>query len=367
MRGRDNTQISMMCALNPEDMIPRSHPLRSIKKVVQDALEGIDSELEGMYSKFGRASIPPERLLKSMILMALFSVRSDRQLCEQVHYNLLFRWFLNMEMTEQVWDHSTFSHNRARLMEHRIARRLFESVLHTASVQGLVSEEHFSVDGTLIEAWASMKSFVPKDKSDDSDDSEGSDSNRWVNFRGQKRSNDTHESKTDSEARLMRKGAGKEAKLSFSGHALMENRNGLVVDFEVTEANGTAEREVGLKMLKAKKAKRKSVRITVGADAGYNVKGFVAQCRRHGITPHVARGRKAKGAIDGRTTRHCGYGVSQRIRKRVEEVFGWVKTIGGLAKSRFVGIDKTDLAATMAVTALNAMRIAKLTANVPTG
>lgn len=355
MRGRPDPQLSMLCALNPEELIPAQHPIRAIKSVVDAALVNIDAQLEAMYAEGGRPSVPPERLLKAMLLMAFFSIRSDRQLCEQVRYNLMYRWFLDMNMTDVVWDRTVFSHNRERLIEHRVARELFASVVGQARERGLVSEEHFSVDGTLIEAWSSMKSFRPKDENDDDQDSNG-----WGNFRGTKRSNDTHESKTDPESKLMRKGLGKEAKLSYSGHVLMENRNGLVVDIRVAEANGTAEREVAIEML----GDLGRHGITVGADRGYDTRDFIRRCRGLGITPHVAQYRHGNGrrrsAIDARTTRHPGYSTSQRIRKRIEETFGWMKEYGGLRRTRFKGRSRTDLLATLVATALNALRVAKL-------
>ncbi|MFT5357891.1 MAG: transposase [Polyangiales bacterium] len=283
MRGRVDNQVSMMCLINPEDVVPDRHPLREIKKLADEALASIDEQLEPMYAESGRPSIPPERLLKSMLLMALYSVRSDVKLCEQIQYNLLFRWFLDMTMTEKVWDRSTFSHNRDRLIEHDIGRALFGAVVDEAKRRKLVSTEHFSVDGTLIEAHASMKSFRPKDETDSDDDqgtvsSTGSRSNRWVNFRGKKRSNDTHESKTDPDARLMRKGYGKEAKLSYSGHILMENRNGLVVDLRIEKATGYAERDAAIDMLESLGGTK---RITVAADRGYARVGFLSAMPRH--------------------------------------------------------------------------------------
>jgi transposase len=362
MRGRVDNQVSMMCLINPEDVVPDGHPLREIKKLADDALASIDEQLEPMYAESGRPSIPPERLLKSMLLMALYSVRSDVQLCEQIQYNLLFRWFLDMTMTEKVWDRSTFSHNRDRLIEHDIGRALFGAVVDEAKRRKLMSTEHFSVDGTLIEAYASMKSFRPKDESDPDDDqgaggSTGSRSNRWVNFRGKKRSNDTHESKTDPDARLMRKGYGKEAKLSYSGHILMENRNGLIVDLRIEKATGYAERDAAIDMLESLGGTK---RITVAADRGYDTKDFSARCRAIRVTPHVAQNTSRRSSIDERTTRHEGYKWSQRIRKRVEEPFGWMKTIGGLRRTRFCGIPRTTLAATLSLTALNILRIVNL-------
>lgn len=335
--------------LNPEEVVPADHPLREVKALADEALRRLDAQFERMYAQKGRPSVPPERLLKSMLLMALYSVRSDRQLCEQVQYNLLFRWFLDMDMTEAVWDRSTFSHNRERLLEHDVARELFGAVVEQARERGLVSAEHFSVDGTLVEAWASKKSFRPKDDDDD-------DQNGWGDFRGKKRSNDTHESKTDPEAKLMRKGNGREAKLSYMAHALMENRHGLLVDFCVTEANGYAEREAALDMLDAQPPAAKR---TMGGDAGYDAREFVEQCRARGVTPHVAQ--KPRSAIDQRTTRFAGYEASQRVRKRIEQVFGWGKCVGGLARSRFKGRRRTELGALFVGIAYNLLRLSKLT------
>jgi transposase len=331
----------MLALLNVEKLIPKDHPLRAIKRLADEALNGLSRSLSSMYGKTGRPSVPPERLLKGMLLLALYSIRS--------RYNFLFRWFLDMDMVEEPFDHCAFSDNRDRFLQHDAAGKFFRKVVDQAQAAGLMSAEHFSVDGTLIEAWASMKSFRPKDEDDDDRDSNG-----WSDFRGQKRKNDTHESKTDPEAKLMRKGKGKEAKLSFAGHALMENRNGLVQDLEVTEANGTCERDAALDML--------DVNIegpaTVGADAAYDTKDFVAQCRDREVTPHVAQ--KKNSAIDGRTTRHDGYNASQKVRKRIEQVFGWLKTIGGLRKSRYKGRAKTELYVLMAGSAYNLLRMAKL-------
>jgi transposase len=348
MRGRNEEQVSMLCALNPEDLVPQDHPLREVKALADEALKQVDAELEAMYAERGRPSIPPERLLKSMLLMALYSVRSDRMLCEQLQYNLLFRWFLDMDMTERVFDRTVFSHNRERLLEHDVARVLFGAVVEQARKRKLVSSEHFSVDGTLIEAWASKKSFRPKDDDDD-------DRNGWGDFRGKKRSNETHESKTDPEAKLARKGNGREAKLSYMGHALMENRHGLLVDFDVTEANGYAERQAALTMLDRLPER---TRRTLAADGGYDTYEFVEQCRQRGITPHVAQ--KPYSGVDGRTTRWPGYAVSQRVRKRIEQTFGWGKCVGGLARSRFKGRRRTELSALLIATAYNLLRISRL-------
>jgi transposase len=368
MRGRDPKQSSMLCLLSPEDRVPAEHPLRGIKKLVEQALGELSAVFDDMYSEGGRYSIPPERLLKSMVLMALYTVRSERLFCEQLDYNLLFRWFLNMDMVEPSFDHSTFSKNRERLLAHDVSGQFFAAVVAQARAAGLMSNEHFSVDGTLIEAWASMKSFRPKDERDDDDHQtrgggrtgKQGKSNRWVNFRGEKRSNDTHESKTDPQARLMRKGLGKEARLSFSGHALMENRNCLLVDFRIAEATGTAEREVAATMLDP--LTRESL-CTLGGDKGYDVRGFVHECRRRGFTPHVAQyggAPRRRSAIDARTTRHPGYRVSQRIRMRIEEAFGWIKTVGNLRRSRWRGVARTQLAAHLTAATYNLVRISQL-------
>lgn len=339
----------MLCLISPESRVPREHPLRDIKKLADAALRELSPIFDAMYAEIGRPSVPPERLLKSMLLIALYSIRSERQYCEQLEYNLLFRWFLDMDMIEEAFDASTFSRNRERLMEHEVAAMFFATVREQAS--DLMSREHFSTDGTLLQAWASLKSFRPKDSDDD-------DNNGWGGFRGQPRSNDTHESKTDPEAKLARKGHGQEAKLCFAGHALMDNRNGLLVDLQVREANGSAERETALSMLQ----EHASEGATVGADRGFDTRDFVRRCRQAGVTPHVAQFENARrsSAIDGRTTRHAGYSMSQRIRKRIEQVFGWIKTVGGMRRTRFRGRRRTQLAAYFVGAAYNLLRIAKL-------
>ena len=350
MRGSQSRQTSLVCLVDLEKLIPQNHPLRAIKPLADDTLKRLSRSLDRMYSKTGRPSVPPEQLLKGMLLIALYSIRSEVQFCEQLRYNFLFRWFLDMDMVEEPFDHCAFSDNRDRLIQHEATAKFFRKVVERAEEAGLMSDDHFSVDGTLIEAWASMKSFRPKDGDDDDNDSNG-----WSDFKGKKRSNETHESKTDPEAKLMRKGHGKEAKLSFSGHALTENRNGLVKDLQVTEANGRCEREAALEMLDAHVDRG----ATVGADSAYNTKDFVAECRDRGVTPHVA-GKLKHSAIDGRTTRHSGYEASQKVRKRIEQVFGWLKTIGGLRKSRYRGRAKTQLYAFMAGAAYNLLRMTKL-------
>ncbi len=358
MRGRQEKQASMLCLMNVEEQIPDDHPLREIKKLADSALKRMNRTFERMYSKGGRPSVPPERLLKAMVLMALFSIPSERRLCEQLRYNLLFRWFLDMDMVEEPFDHCAFSDNRERLMKHEVARKFFGHVFDEAKRRRLTSADHFSVDGTLIEAWASMKSLRPKDEEGDDNDGNG-----WADFKGTKRSNETHGSKTDPEAKLKRKGRGKEAKLSFAVHALMENRNGLVADVRVSEASGTCETTVALEMLAnlPPRARRR----TVGADKGYDTRGFVSGCRKLGFTPHVAQYEKGRGrrgsAIDRTTTRHPGYKASQRIRKRIEQIFGWEKTTGAHRKSRYKGIARTGLFATVVLAAYNLLRISRLT------
>jgi transposase len=349
MRGKSSEQPSMLCLISLESRVPSEHPLREIKKLADAALRELSPVFDAMYAEAGRASVPPERLLKSMLLIALYSVRSERQLCEQLEYNLLFRWFVDMNMLEPAFDASTFSTNRERLMEHKVATLFFATIQEQASE--LMSGEHFSVDGTLLEAWASMKSFRPKDDDD-------GDNNGWGDLRGQKRSNETHESRTDPEAKLMRKGNGREAKLSYAAHALMENRNGLLVALEVSEANGTCERETALSMLE----EHAPSGATVGGDRGYDTRDFVERCRDAGVTTHVAQhqNERRRSAIDRRTRRHRGYAISQPIRKRTEQVFGWIKTVGGLRRTRFKGRARTQLAAYMVGAAYNLMRIAKL-------
>ena len=338
----------MLCLISLESRVPSDHPLQDIKKLADAALKELSPVFDAMYAETGRPSVPPERLLKSLLLIALHSIRSERQFCEQLEYNLLYRWFVDMDMLEASFDPSTFSRNRERLMEHEVATLFFAVVREQAA--DLMSSEHFSVDGTLIEAWASLKSFRPKGDTDD-------DNNGWGDFRGQKRSNETHESKTDPEAKLMRKGNGREAKLSFAAHALMENRNGLLVDVAVSEANGTCEREAALSMLE----QHAPPGATVGADRGYDTRDFVGRCRDAQVTPHVAQfeNERRSSAIDRRTTRHRGYAISQQIRKRIEQIFGWIKTVGGLRRTRFKGRARTQLAAYIVGAAYNLLRIAK--------
>jgi transposase len=358
MRGHDTKQATMFSVVSPEHRVPQDHPLRPIKAMADEVLASMSRTFSRMYSKVGRPSIPPERLLKAQILIALYSVRSDRMFCEQLDYNLLFRWFLDMNMDERSFDHSSFTKNRDRLLEHDVAGEFFAAVVEKAQGLGLMSSEHFTVDGTLIEAWASLKSFRPKDEKPEDRDPPDDPGNPTVNFHGEKRSNETHASTTDPEARLARKGNNQEAKLCFSAHALMENRNGLLVDLRIDHATGIAERESALALLAENVD---AADATVGGDKGYNQRAFVDGCRELGITPHVAE--KAKyNAIDRRTSRHEGYSISMRIRKRIEEIFGWAKTIGGFRRTRFHGVARTQQAGYFVGAAYNLLRIANLSA-----
>ena len=355
MRGRPNPQRSMLAIVDLEERVPRDHPLRRIKAVADAALERLSPEFDRMYARVGRASVPPERLLKASLLIALYSVRSERAFCEELEYNLLYRWFLDMDLMERSFDATVFTKNRQRLMDHDVGRALFDEVVWAADGEGLLSDEHFSVDGTLIEAAASLKSFRPKEGAPPpTDDDPGNPS---VDFRGERRRNETHASTTDPEARLLRKGPGKEARMAFLGHALMENRHGLLMDFTVSPATGTAERDAVPELLDGLRERGYRPR-TLGADRGYDTKDCVKAIRSRRVTPHVAQ--KKQSAIDGRTTRHAGYGVSLRIRKRVEEVFGWMKTVGGLRRTRYRGVDRTGLAGYLVATAYNLVRMANL-------
>jgi transposase len=361
MRGADDKQASMFSIVSPERRIPADHPLRRIKAMADEILSGLSTTFDAMYSNIGRPSIPPERLLKSQILIALYTVRSDRQFCEQLDYNLLFRWFLDMNADEPTFDASSFSRNRDRLLDHDVAGKFFAAVVDQARGAHLMSHDHFTVDGTLIEAWASLKSFKRKDEKPDDREPPDDPGNPTVNFHGEKRSNATHESTTDREARLARK-KGKESKLSYSAHALMENRNGLIVDFRVDEANGFAERRTALAMLSDNVVKDR--RITVGGDKGYDTTDFAHDCRAINVTPHVAQTSdvRRRSAIDDRTTRHAGYLVSMRKRKLVEEIFGWMKTVGNFRRTRFKGLRRTQLAATIVAAAYNMLRVCRLVA-----
>ncbi len=361
MRGTHERQATMLSIISPEQRVPQDHPLRRIKAMADKELHRLSPVFDKMYSSTGRPSIPPERILKSMLLIALYSVRSERQFCEQLDYNLLFRWFLDMNTIEDSFDATVFTKNRERLMEHEVGCIFFDAIVKKARTSGLMSDDHFTVDGTLIDAWASLKSFRPKDETSADRPSDGDPGNPSVDFHGEKRTNDTHCSTTDPESLLMRKGKGKEAKLSYGTHALMENRNGLLVDIKVTPATRSSEWEAAEDMLRRQNRKRIKP-ATVAGDKGYDTKGFVSMLRKRDIVPHVACNSKRRGgsAIDGRTTRHSGYAISQRIRKRVEEIFGWMKTTGGFKKTRYKGRDKTQLAAWFVGAAYNLLRMAKL-------
>ena len=359
MRGRHDPQVTMLAFIDLETRVPPDHPLRIIKKLADQALKALSPDLERMYATVGRPSIPPERLVKSSLLIALYSVRSERAFCEQLDYNLIFRWFLGMNPVEPSFDPTTFTKNRERLLQHRVGQTLFDEVVLEADRQGLLSDEHFTVDGTLIEAAASLKSFKPKE-GDSPKTTDLDPGNPSVDFHGERRSKATHQSTTDPEARLLRKGKGKEAKLVFMAHALMENRNGMLVDFQTTQATGTAEQDT-VPVLVDQAKKRGFHPKTMGGDKGYDTGGCVADLRRRGVTPHVAQNTKGRSsAIDGRTTRHAGYAISQRIRKRVEEIFGWMKTVGGFRRTRYRGLDRTGLAGYLVATAYNLVRMVKL-------
>ncbi len=364
MRGTSESQPMIIAYINLEERVPADHPLRKIKAMADQELQGLSPLFDKMYSHTGRPSIPPERVLKSLLLIALFSVRSERQFCEQLAYNLLYRWFLDMELMDESFDPTVFTKNRERLLSHEVGRRFFDAIVRRAREAGLMSDEHFTVDGSLIEAWASLKSFRPKGEDRGDRPSDGDSSNPSIDFHGEKRSNETHESQTDPESRLTRKGKGKEAKLTFAAHALMENRNGLLVDLSVTCATGTSEEEAAQAMLR-RQARRGIKPRTLGGDKGYDRRGFVSFLRSRKITPHIAQNLERRGgsAIDGRTTRHEGYGVSQWVRKKVEEIFGWMKAIGGFRKTHYKGVRRTHLAGWFVGAAYNLMRIAKLMPN----
>jgi transposase len=357
MRGADRQTAQLFSYLSPEGMVPQDHPLRVIRALANAALERLSPAFEKMYSAIGRPSIPPEHLLRALLVQAFFTVRSERQLMEQLTYNMMFRWFVGLSMDAPVWDVTVFTKNRDRLLEGDIARAFLAALLADPRVAPLLSDDHFSVDGTLIEAWASMKSFRPKDGSG-APPGEGRNGER--DFRGESRSNETHASTTDPDARLCKKAAGQASKLCHMGHVVMENRNGLVVETNTTLATGTAEREAAGEMMEELSGGR---RITVGADKAYDTADFVAEMRRQGVTPHVAQNNKnRRSAIDGRTTRHPGYKVSQRIRKRIEEVFGWMKTVGGQRKTRFRGTARVGWMFTLGAAATNLVRLPKLLA-----
>ena len=343
----------MFSYLSAEERVPSNHPLRAVRQVADKVLAELSKLFARMYSQIGRPSIPPEKLLRALLLQVLYTVRSERMLMEQLNYNLLFRWFVGLNLDEEVWDVTVFTKNRDRLLEAEVAKEFFGLVVAEAQALNLMSDEHFTVDGTLLEACASLKSFQNRDGEPSTPPEDPG--NPTVDFHGETRRNDTHVSRTDPDALLARKGAGKEAKLSYSGHVLMENRNGLIADVEVLHATGTAERDAALLMLEALPGDHP---VTVGADKGYDTKDFVEEARNLKATPHVAQ--KKHSAIDGRTTRHAGYGVSQQKRKRVEEIFGWMKTIGGMRKLRHRGLQLVGWMFTFAAAAYNLVRIRNL-------
>ena len=357
MRSNDSQHTTMWTTVSTEDLVPSDHPLREIRVMVNAALDELSPTFAKLYSAFGRPSIAPEKQLRAILLQMLYTVRSERQLMEQLRYNMLFRWFVGLSIDERIWDVTVFTKNRERFLNGEIAQRFFQAVVAQARAAGLLSDEHFTVDGTLIEAWASHKSFQPKD---DQQPPTGGDagSNPTVDFKGTKRSNQTHQSTTDPDARLYRKSKNTGAYLGYLGHALMENRNGLVVDGLLTSATGTAERDAALEMIDRLGG---SQRITLGADKGYDTASFIEELRARGVTPHVAQNTSnRRSAIDARTTRHCGYEVSQRKRKRVEEIFGWQKVVGGIRKVKVRGLDHVGSVFTYALAAFNLVRMRKL-------
>jgi transposase len=359
MRGEDTQQNAMFSYLSPEQRVPQDHPLRKLRPLADQALKKLSRRFAGMYARVGRPSIPPEKLLRALLLQVLYTVRSERLLMEQLDYNLLFRWFVGLNMDDAVWDATVYSKNRERWLEGDVAEAFFKEVLGIAKEQDLLSDEHFTVDGTLIEAWAGQKSFKKKDAEEASapPDDPG---NPTVSFHGEKRSNQTHQSTTDPEARLYKKSKGSEAKLAYLGHVLMENRNGLVVEPRLTLASGRAEREAALEMIQARSG---PVRITVGGDKNYDTEDWVRQVRACGATPHVAQNNTHRSsAVDVRTTRHAGYAISQKKRKRVEEIFGWMKTVALMRKVRHRGRKRVAWMFTWAAAAYNLVRIRNLMA-----
>ncbi len=373
MRGTIMRQVTFL-TLTPDQLIPPDHPIRRVKPLVDTALAKLSPVFDAMYAESGRPSIPPEHLLKACLLMAFYSIRSERQFCERLHYDLLFKWFLDLNVEDPAFDQSSFAKNRERLLEHDVSRQFFEAVLQLARQQHLLSSQHFTVDGTLLESWASLKSFKPRgpNRGGQRKPMRGrrrkppaaSGSNPEVNFHGEKRSNLTHVSSTDHEARLAKKGPGREARLSFAGHLLMENRHGLAVEVLVTPATGTAEREAAVTMLKQLRRRHRRRRLTLGADKAFDTADFVADLRDLNVTPHVAQNITTQrgSRIDGRTVRQAGYAISQRLRKRIEEIFGWLKAIAGGRKLRYRGVRRNQLWADLATAAFNLVRIGNLMA-----
>ena len=385
MRGTDKTSGSLFSYVDLKERIPPQHPLRKIRQVVNDALASLDAEFEALYTDFGRPSIPPERLIRASLLQILFSVRSERQLMEQMDYNLMFRWFVGLGIDDPVWVPTVFTKNRDRLLSTEISRKVMAAILAHREVAPLLSDEHFSVDGTLVKAWASMKSFQPKadiappddegpgdpPASDTTPDTAASETdpmprntkahrNAEVDFRGEKRSNATHASTTDPDARLYKKSPGTGATLCFIGHALMENRNGLIVQGDLTKADGHAERKAALDMVH-RHSPGSTRRLTLGADKGYDAGGFVSDLRKACVTPHVAQ-KSRYSAIDGRTTRHAGYALSQKHRKKIEEAFGWAKTVGGMAQTMYRGVERVRSRFILTMAANNLARLPRLLA-----
>ena len=387
MRGMDETSGSLFSYVDLEERIPARHPLRKVRQVVNDALASLDAEFESLYTDFGRPSIPPERLIRASLLQILFSVRSERQLMEQMDYNLMFRWFVGLGIDDPVWVPTVFTKNRDRLLSTEMSRKVMAAILAHREVAPLLSDEHFSVDGTLVKAWASMKSFQPKAEtappdedgpgdppaSDTTPDPAASETpaeidpmprntkphrNAEVDFKGEKRSNATHASKTDPDARLYKKSPGTGAMLCFMGHALMENRNGLIVQGDLTQAEGHAERKAALNMVH-RHSPGSTRRLTLGADKGYDAGGFVRDLRQACVTPHVAQ-KSRYSAIDGRTTRHEGYGQSQKHRKKIEEAFGWAKTVGGMAQTMYRGVERVRSRFILTMAANNLARLPRL-------
>ena len=355
MRGDDSGQPGVFSYISPEERVPLDHPLRPIREMVDKALKELSPLFESLYSRFGRPSIAPEKLLRALLIQVLYTVRSERMLMEQLNYNLLFRWFVGLNMDDPIWDATVFSKNRDRLLEGDVARAFFAKVTEEARRRGLLSDEHFTVDGTLIEANASMKSFRKKGD----DPPEGGGRNAEVDFRGQKRDNQTHESRTDPEAKLYRKGGGKSSQICYMGHVLMENRNGLCTDAVVTQATGKAEPEAALEMVRRTTDARER-RVTLGADKGYDAADFQVELVEEGIVPHIAQKQNVTPLVDRRTTGRSGYQMSQRVRKRVEEIFGWVKTVGSMRKTRHRGLDRVGWVFLFNVVAYNLVRMRNL-------
>jgi len=357
MRGDADDQLWMLTPITPHTLVPDDHPIRAIRVIVDRALESLSPTFRAMYARLGRPSIPPEHLLKGLLLMSFYSIRSERQLCERLQYDMLFKFFLGLNIGDRVFDHSTFSKNRERLLQHDVSRRFFVAVRDEAQRRDILSSDHFTVDGTLLDAWASMKSVRPRDEGDDPPT--GGGKNPTVDFRGERRRNETHVSATDPEARLAKKARGEAARLAYAGHILMENRNGLVTEVLLTQASGRAEREAALRMLDRQERRRR--RITLGADKGYDSEEFVAALRARRVTPHLAQNQAGRrSAVDGRVTSHGGYRKSQRLRKRVEEIFGWIKTVAGGRKLRYIGLARNQLWAEITAAAYNLVRMGRL-------